>query len=136
VEEYIAENIYGFTSVRATVHVSSGPSYPPIVISVREFRPRNVDFLALQHIEKSEDDQAHQLSPSYAPPLGLNSRDNPDLGEKCLNHIKAIANMRRDYNEVKFGEMSEVSWKILDITDRYRQATEGSNKVSSPLPID
>jgi hypothetical protein len=121
--------------MQATVYVSSGPRYPPIALSVREFRPRDVNFLALQHIEKSEDDQAHRLSPSYAPPLGLNSGDNPDLREKCLTHIKAIANMKRDYNEVKFGEMSEVSWKILDITDRYRRATEGSNNVSPP-PID
>ena len=137
-EEYIAKNTHGFTSVQAAIYLSSGPEYPPILITVREFRPRNVNFLALQHIEKiekREGGQEHRLSPSYAPPFGLISRDNPDLGEKCLNHIKAIANMKRDHNEVEFGQMSEVSWKILDIIDRYRRATESSNNVSPP-PID
>ena len=88
-----------------------------------------MDFLVLQHIEKSED-KKFCLSPSYAPPLGASDRD---LSEKCLEHVKAIARMTRDDSEVSHGETSEFSFEIMNIIERYRRATFGTEKASVHL---
>ena len=97
----LADNVAGgFTENKIDILIISGPSYPPIALSVNEFCPANDDFLVIPVLElyKSEsDDQSVTyeqddlpVTYKYAPPYGLTQEATYDLERKWLEHIEAI----------------------------------------------
>jgi hypothetical protein len=124
------------TGNKIELHMSSGPTYPPIVLTVHEFIPANKEFLALSYAPPNVNNPTPALEQVYAPPFGLledNSRNK--LRKSCREHIKAIIRQNRAACEARCGDVAPLSWEIHKIVHHYRlsQSTlRNVRQLSSP----
>jgi hypothetical protein len=134
----VDENVLSFSDIPIKISLSSGPRYPPIVLSVREFQPSGREFLEVQRISGS-DQEILSTKSCYSLPLGLPSTAALLLKDKCRIHIESIVSYDRDYlpEQSEFGEMSLVSWHVYLAINRYRKADTLNRTVTSDLiPVE
>jgi hypothetical protein len=125
--------VESFTDNCVQIHLSSGPTYPPIALSVREFRPFKEDFLAVhRNIPDSsniEEEQIFSFINRYSLPLALPATEVTALRKKCLHHIKAVISQDRNPGETGPGGMSFISWKVFAAIERYKRASKAHCEV-------
>jgi hypothetical protein len=76
----------------------------------------------------------------YSPPFGitdfyqdLDGKFCQDLGNKLMNHIQKIAEGKRNYGEVTYGNTSGLTWDVYEAIRCYQCANPTVN--SSFLPF-
>lgn len=129
------KNISGYGENRFKVHLSSGPSYPPIQVTVARFRTKDwcdPSFSAVKKIVRVGTRKKLRFVEFYSPPLGITDF-NQDLDGKLTNHIQGIAESERNYGEVLYGNTSELTWDLYGAVRCY----QGTNPtvISSIFPL-
>jgi hypothetical protein len=115
------------------IKVSSGPTYQPMILSLREFNATREDFLDAQRIEEVDGDSDRNLKIVLrkALPLGLPLSDVILLKRQCLQHIRSILSSSRNSQEKELGETSVISSKVLAAVERYRISSRAGSAVSN-----
>jgi hypothetical protein len=110
-----------FTGNQIEVHMSSGPTYPPIILTVNEFIPKDEHFLALSYAPPNVNTPTPKLEQVYAPPFGLpDNKGKGGLKKNCREHIKEIIKHERASCEAVCGDVSPLAWEIYNAVHRYR----------------
>jgi hypothetical protein len=135
VRSLIEENVSMFGHCPIKISVSSGPNYPPMILSLREFHAIREDFLDVQRIEEADSNAEYglQVVLRKALPLGLPPSDVNLLKRQCLQHIRSIISSSRDPQETEFGETCIISSKVLVAIERYRTSSRSGSAVSNAV---
>jgi hypothetical protein len=135
VSKFITENVSSFRGSPIKISVSSGPTYPPMILSLREFNTTRGDFLDVQRIEKVDSDSEYGLKilTRKALPLGLPPSNISLLTKQCQQHIRSIISLNRNPYETEFGETSNISSKVLFAIERYRISSKSESTVSNTI---
>jgi hypothetical protein len=114
------------------ISVSSGPTYPPMTLSLREFCATREDFLDVKRLEKAGLDSECDLKivVRKSLPLGLPLSEVSLLKRQCLQHIRSIISLTRSPQEMEFGETCIISSKVLIAVERYRISSVLGSTVS------
>lgn len=110
--------------------MSSGPTYPIIVLTAHEFIVSNREFLELEYITSDipTDESPKRFQKSYSPPWGVYGSELCSVKQKILRHVKDIIRGPRDREEAESDETSIISWKLAEAVNAYRQSSKVSSK--------
>jgi hypothetical protein len=117
------KQISGFGSIDYEVSLSSGPSYPPITVTVRAFRTKDPKFSLLKRFMPGSGGAAPFFAEFYSPPLGITDFTQ-DLERKLANHIQRIVEGQRNEREVLYGDTSRLTWDVHEAVRLYQQANK------------
>lgn len=110
IDEFMAKTISGFSNTQYNVYLSSGPSYQPILVSVRQFHAKDESILLFKKIVTGGAIKKSTSVWSHSPPLGINP--GQDLGEKLMEHVQNIAEVEPDHGEVLYRNVSNLTWDV------------------------
>lgn len=121
IDRLLANNVSGYSDNHMEVFVSSGTTYPPIKLTVREFVPLKPDFLAFKLYEHDKVNDVSTLKDAWSPPLGI-ADTSQDLSSDLTQHIRDIIKSKRNYGEVVYGSTSQLAWDMYEAIRLYQQA--------------
>jgi hypothetical protein len=125
-------HISGFGSNEYEVCLSSGPSYPPIPVTVQAFRTKDPGFSMLKRFVPDGRGGAPILVEFYSPPLGITDFTQ-DLEGKLRNHIQLIVEGERNEGEVLYDGTSRLTWEVLEAVRLYQHANQSVRFSSRPV---
>ncbi|KAH8654611.1 hypothetical protein BGZ60DRAFT_157366 [Tricladium varicosporioides] len=120
--------ISGFGSRKYNVCLSSGPLYPPILLTVQAFRTKDPGFSVLKKFVYNDEDGTPTFVEFYSPLLGITDFTQ-DLEGILRNHITSIVEGKRDFEEVTYGNTSRLTWDVHEAIRLYQCATQAKSQL-------
>jgi hypothetical protein len=122
VEATIRQFTKGFKADKSVLKISSGPDYPPMIVTAQEFSPAEEFLVAVEYVPKDPVEPGHHaFVKSYALPLGL-CGDPQDIRRECFTHLAATIAMRRNEEEATKSDTSQLSYKLFEAVNDYRKS--------------
>ncbi|KAH6661963.1 hypothetical protein B0J14DRAFT_687579 [Halenospora varia] len=134
IDQVMENKISGYGSSEYKVCLSSGPSYPPILVTVQAFRTKDPSFSVLKKIVPENEGRAPAFVEFYSPPLGITDFTQ-DLDGKLRTHIQGIVGGERNFGEVSYGNTSRLTWDVHEAVRLYQWGTQASQLLRKSLKL-